>query len=161
MSNNRSKTIGTNAETGLVRYLQANGWAHAERRALRGEFDAGDVTGTPGLCWEMKAGAQCAKPSVKQIYEWMAETETERRNAGAEIGVLVLRRPGVGPARAGHWLTYLSLHAVATLATDAPLLAALDGPLVVAPLQLTLATTCELLVAAGYGTPPKNGINHA
>src|SRR5690606_27104000 len=51
----RSKDIGTRAETAVVRYLRANGFEHAERRALRGRQDAGDITGTPGICWEVKA----------------------------------------------------------------------------------------------------------
>ena len=39
----RSKDIGTRAEAAVVRYLCANGWANAERRALRGSADWGDV----------------------------------------------------------------------------------------------------------------------
>lgn len=33
----------------------------------------------------------------------MRETERERVNAGAQLGFLVLKRKGVGPARAGEW----------------------------------------------------------
>lgn len=152
---NRNNQIGAAAERGLVAYLCEHGWPQAERRALRGEFDAGDVTGTPGLCWEIKAGTQCTRPTERQIAEWMTETETERVNAAAEIGVLVLRRPGVGSAQAGRWDCYLPLHAIVGLAADAPLLRALTEPIVSAPLRLTLAEACELLVTAGYGKPPR------
>ncbi|MEV4158986.1 hypothetical protein [Nonomuraea dietziae] len=158
---NPNKQKGTAAESALVSYLVANGWPSAERRALRGEFDAGDVTGTPGLCWEVKAGIQCNRPTPKVLADWMVETEIERVNAAAEIGLLVLRVPGIGPAQAGRWPTYMTVDALAGLATDAPVLAAVTEPLATAPVQLTLASACGLLVAAGYGTPPKNGANRA
>lgn len=47
---NRPKAIGTAAETAVVRYLAAHGFPAAERRALHGATDLGDITGTPGLC---------------------------------------------------------------------------------------------------------------
>ena len=63
----RSKDIGTRAEAAVVRYLCANGWANAERRALRGSADWGDVTGTPGLVWEVKGGDAAKDASDNQI----------------------------------------------------------------------------------------------
>ena len=53
---NRPKAIGTAAETAVVRYLAAHGFPNAERRALHGATDLGDITGTPSLCWEVKGG---------------------------------------------------------------------------------------------------------
>ena len=52
----RPKDIGTAAETAVVRFLRDNGFPLAERRALHGSTDRGDITGTPGLVWEVKGG---------------------------------------------------------------------------------------------------------
>src|SRR5690606_4660297 len=52
----KPRDTGTRAETAVVRYRRDHGWPHAERRALRGNQDAGDITGTPGVCWSVKAG---------------------------------------------------------------------------------------------------------
>src|SRR5690606_36898147 len=112
----RSKDIGTRAETAVVRYLRGAGWPHAERRALTGARDLGDVTGTPGIVWEVKA--RKALISDREIAEWMDETETERVNADAEIGVLVVRRAGVGEGNAGRWWAYLPAGTLARLATE-------------------------------------------
>ena len=82
---NPSKAIGTQAETLVTRYLQENGFGTAERRALHGTYDLGDITGIPGVVIEVKSGHA-------------AETETERKNAEADIGVLVVKRKGKGSA---------------------------------------------------------------
>lgn len=100
---NRPKAIGTAAETAVVRYLRAHGFPQAERRALTGSLDQGDITGTPGICWEVKGGTAAKTASDGQVAAWLVETETERVNSGADIGVLVLQRAGIGPANAGRW----------------------------------------------------------
>ena len=69
----RSKDIGTRAETQVVRFLAANGWPSAERRALHGSLDQGDVTGTPGLVWEVKGGEAAKCASDKLISAWFDE----------------------------------------------------------------------------------------
>lgn len=104
---NKPKNIGTAAETAVVRYLRANGFPQAERRALTGSLDQGDVTGIPGVVIEVKGGQAAKTASDGQVAEWLTETETERRNAGADIGVLVLARSGIGPANAGRWWAVL------------------------------------------------------
>ena len=98
---NPSKAIGTQAETLVTRYLQENGFGTAERRALHGTYDLGDITGTPGICWEIKSGHAAETASDGLINAWLAETETERVNAEADIGVLVVKRKGKG--NAGDW----------------------------------------------------------
>jgi Holliday junction resolvase len=50
----KSKDKGTAAEREVVRYLQT-WWPAAERRALSGNKDKGDVAGIPGVCIEIKA----------------------------------------------------------------------------------------------------------
>lgn len=147
----RSKDIGTRAETAVVRYLRAAGWPYAERRALAGAHDLGDVTGTPGIVWEVKARKN--PPSDEQVLAWMRETETERSNAGAVWGVLVVRRPGVGEGHAGRWWAYLSAADVIALA------AYRDGEVLVRrnafgwPVRMLLRDAVSLLHAAGFGTP--------
>ena len=88
----RSKDIGTRAEAAVVRYLCANGWANAERRALRGSADWGDVTGTPGLVWEVKGGDAAKDASDKQVAAWFDEAREEAGNAGATYGFLIVQR---------------------------------------------------------------------
>lgn len=148
----RSKDIGTRAETAVVRYLRGAGWPHAERRALRSHQDAGDITGTPGICWEVKA--RKAPVSDQNIAEWMDETETERVNADAEIGVLVVRRPGVGEGNADRWWAYLSAGTLAGLATEGGFVP--YGQLAF-PVRMLLGDAVRLLRAAGYGTPGGGG----
>ncbi|KUJ70784.1 hypothetical protein ACZ90_00240 [Streptomyces albus subsp. albus] len=82
----RSKAKGTAAEREVVRYLQT-WWPAAERRALSGNKDKGDVAGLPGVVVEVKAA------QTQLLAAWKRETETERINAAAESCVLVVKRP--------------------------------------------------------------------
>lgn len=104
---------GTSAETAVVRYLQETHWPYAERRALHGGKDKGDVTGTPGVVWEVKAGSRLAIP------EWMRETETEACNANTHIGVLVVKPKGVGVTRINEWWAILPLETATWLLNEA------------------------------------------
>lgn len=98
----RSKDKGTAAESMLVEYLQNHGWPYAERRALAGVADKGDVSGTPGIVWECKhAGREI------RMAEWVQETVAERANAKAEHGVLVIKPRGYGQARVGEWFAVM------------------------------------------------------
>jgi hypothetical protein len=81
----------------LVRYLQANGFPLVERRALAGILDKGDVMGVPGCVVEVKSGARLCLP------EWLRETEKERVNAAARLGILVVKLRGMGEAKVGDW----------------------------------------------------------
>lgn len=82
----KSKAKGTAAEREVVKYLQ-NWWPAAERRALSGNKDKGDVAGIPGVVVEVKAAA------TPQLAAWKRETLTERENAGAARCMLVVKRP--------------------------------------------------------------------
>lgn len=149
---NKPKAIGTAAETAVTRYLTANGFPHAERRALRGVQDAGDITGIPGLCIEVKGGDAARNASDAQIETWLADTDRERLAAGADIGILILQRRGVGPASAGRWWAILPLCDVLEAAVTA-----VDGQGVWrtydTPVRMLLADAVQLLRAAGYGQP--------
>jgi hypothetical protein len=82
----KSKTKGTTAERMVVRYLQ-QWWPAAERRALSGNKDKGDVAGIPGVVVEVKAAARL------ELAAWRRETWTEMENAEAVHCILVVKRP--------------------------------------------------------------------
>ena len=111
----KSKAIGTEGETAVVRFLVANGWPHAERRALRGVQDWGDVTGTPGLCWEVKAGQQAIECQDADLHKWQDQTDLETTQSGADLGILVMKRKGVSPANAGSWFAWMRAEHLAEL----------------------------------------------
>lgn len=144
---NRPKAIGTACESAVVKFLRANGFTQAERRALTGSHDQGDITGTPGIAWEVKGGNAAKTAGDGLVADWLAQTETERLNASADIGVLVMARAGYGPDRAGRWWAVIPLFVIASpadgLADRWPAPAA----------RLHLADVAELLRAAGYGQP--------
>ncbi len=90
-----SKQKGTGWETSVVQYLRECGWPHAERRALSGAQDKGDLLGIPGLVIEAKA---CVKHALA---EWLDEATIERDNANARHGVVWFKRRGyTSPGRA-------------------------------------------------------------
>ena len=140
---NKPKALGTAAETAVVRALRTLGWPHAERRALAGAYDLGDITGCPGIVWEVKGGEAAKSASDKQITKWLAETETERVNAGADVGVLVLQRRGAGPRNAHRWWAYLrASYVFPNLPEDEDF-----------PVLMLLSYACHVLRRAGYGQP--------
>lgn len=96
----RSKQKGTSAETAVVRYLQANGFPHVERRALAGVNDKGDIAGVPGVVIEVK---NCSRMDLSG---WVREAETERDNAHAAVGVVWHKRRG--KADPAHWFVTLT-----------------------------------------------------
>lgn len=92
---NKPRAVGTAGEMAVVRFLVDDGWPEAERLPLSGRYDKGDIR----ICrkpWtviaEVKSGQVAEKASPALIEQWLDETDTERRNAAATIGVLVVRR---------------------------------------------------------------------
>lgn len=147
---NRPRNIGTAAETAVVKALRTNGFGTAERRSLKGNLDQGDITGTPGIAWEVKGGAAAKDMGPGLLTTWLAQTETERRNAGAVIGILVIARRGIGATNAHRWW------AITTTDTLAALWLATDPSVVITPgipIRLELGHLCTLLRGAGYGDP--------
>lgn len=76
---NRSKQRGTAAESAVVACLQANGFPAAERRALAGANDKGDVGGISNTVIEVK---DCAR---QELAAWLDEAAQEAVNARARI----------------------------------------------------------------------------
>jgi len=86
----RPKDIGTRAESAVVAYLQAQGFP-AERRALAGVNDRGDVAGLAGIVIEIKDHGKM------ELAEWVKEANREAAVAG-DLGVVWHKRRGQGPA---------------------------------------------------------------
>ena len=96
MSRQRQK--GTRWENAIVEYLRERGWPHAERRALNGINDKGDVAGVIGVVIEAK---DC---KTHELAAWLDEANKERDNAGADLGVAWFHRRGKASARDGYVL---------------------------------------------------------
>lgn len=143
----KSRARGTAAESGVTRYFTENGFPHAERRRLRGARDWGDLVVDPRLVVEVKGGDAAKQASLNDVGAWMVETETERQNADADYGLLVVQRRGVSPARAGAWRAFLPSWAWAGMLGAPEGRCAARG----AHVEVTLAHAVEQLRAAGLG----------
>lgn len=94
MSAQRAK--GTRWESACVTYARANGFPHAERRALSGGKDRGDLNISPGVVVECKSQAR------HSFAEWLDEAEVERVNAGADVAFVWAHRRGKGSPGDGY-----------------------------------------------------------
>lgn len=107
----RSKQKGTAAETAVARWLQDNGWPHAERRTLNGVRDRGDITGIIGVCWEIKNQRE------HKLAQWVKELAEEKTNDGADHGILVVKK--VGTTNPADWYAVMPLGDLARLLKEA------------------------------------------
>lgn len=94
---NKPKNKGTAGESAVVAYLRTAGFPYAERLALQGGKDRGDITGIPGIVIEVKAVQEYA------FNAWLTEARVERDNAGADFGIVVAKPRLVGTTRTRHW----------------------------------------------------------
>ena len=104
---NKSKNVGTAAESAIVKAFIRGGWPEAKRYAQRGSQDVGDIDIHAGITLEVKAGA-AAKTAAEsssdlQVKRWLEETNNERRRKGADFGILIMVRRGVPLKRAEDW----------------------------------------------------------
>ncbi len=106
-----SKQKGTAWESRVVQYLRERGWPHAERRALNGAKDKGDLLGIPGLVVEAKSAARVC------LAEWLDQATAERDNAGARHGVVWFKRRG--HTSAGRGFVLMDGETFANLLTEA------------------------------------------
>ena len=83
-----SKRKGTAWESTVVAFLRSRGWPHAERRALAGGRDRGDIAGVVGVVIEAKSAARV------EIATWLDEALAERDNDRARLGVAWFKRRG-------------------------------------------------------------------
>lgn len=92
---NKSKSKGTAFESAIVKALNEAGYIHAERRALHGTTDLGDIAGIPGVVIEAKNTATIT------IAAFIKEAETEKTNAKADVGVAWVKLRGKASAMDG------------------------------------------------------------
>lgn len=144
-------------ETAVVRFLCANGWPGAERRAMRGQYDYGDVIGTPGICWEVKAGKVAEVAADCDVRTWQDQTDIEKKNSGAAVGILVLKRKAVSGANAGKWWAYIRTEDLYRLMDFDDAWPAEGCP--TAWVRMQLKEAVRFLHFAGYGTPLTEGID--
>lgn len=97
----KAKAMGTAVETAAVRWFEQNGFPEAERIALRGNADRGDIRlqKLPTVIVECKR----AQLGV-QLTPWMRELAVEMANAGAETGMLVAKQRGAGDKTVCRWV---------------------------------------------------------
>lgn len=93
-----SKKKGTGWESAVVAFLRDNGVPHAERRALNGTQDRGDIAGIPGVVIECKNEARV------ELASYADETAAEVRNDGARIGLAWIKRRGKASPAQGYVL---------------------------------------------------------
>lgn len=106
---NRSKQIGTRAETIVVAVAHRNGFPYARRSVLAGCADKGDVhlgDGTDTII-EVKGGKQCVSLTPAKMAKWMKETRAEIINSGSTYGFLVTQRSGYGEKTAEEWFAHV------------------------------------------------------
>lgn len=152
---NPSKAKGTAVETAIVRYLRANGFPFADRQPLRGGRDQGDITACPGIIIEAKTSKRTGPtglPSEQLLATWLDQTELERVNAGAAVGLLVVKRHGTTDP--GRWHCWWPVDVLGSLSAGT---AVQTGYGVTLHAMLSLADSTFLLRAGGYGT----GIEYA
>jgi hypothetical protein len=94
----RSRAKGTAWESAIVHHLRTHGAPHAERRALNGAKDRGDIAGLPSVVIEAKSAAKV------ELAQWLDEAEQERANDQAAVGVVWFKRRGKTDPGAGYVL---------------------------------------------------------
>lgn len=106
-----SKRKGTAAETAVVRWLQEHGWPYAERRALHGSADKGDVTGCGPVVFEIKNHRE------HDLAGWVDELELEIANANADTGAVIAKKRGTTDV--GDWYAVLPVRILNDLLREA------------------------------------------
>jgi hypothetical protein len=94
---NKPKRIGTAAETAVNRFAQKNGFPGSVRKVQKGSKDEGDLDLCPHVIVEVKADKSLNYP------EFLRQAKAEKENAGAAVGVVVVKPPGVAESRMGLW----------------------------------------------------------
>lgn len=155
---NNSK--GKERERRTVNYLRVSGFPGAERTVRTGyrnsgrQFsDQGDIDGTPGIAWQIKA---VAEKEWYRVPEYMLDTEKQTAAAGADLGILVIPRPR--HPHPGDWWAHVWFDDLFTLAATPPARHRTppgdpSGRHLRVPVRLELQHLLPLLRVAGYGTP--------
>lgn len=86
---NRPRVKGTTWESAIVAFLRDNGFPNAERRALNGSQDKGDITGLGLPVVNEAKNTKAFTPST-----FLDEVHAEMTNADAQYGVAWVKRRG-------------------------------------------------------------------
>lgn len=108
MSKQRAK--GTAAETAVVRYLKDRDFPYAERRALHGTADKGDITGIGPIVLEVK------NHKTLDLAGWIKELEAEMKNANVNVGAVIAKKRGTTDP--GEWYAIMPVHILISLLKD-------------------------------------------
>lgn len=149
---NPSKNKGTAAETAVVRYARDNGFAQAERLALKGNTDHGDVRLAPGWHVEVKAGKAAEKAGPGLLDDWMGECDAEAAHSGARV-FLVRKRAACGDAQVGRWHAHFRLGAIPLPPLSGWSHRSLDAAPGQVVVSMDLADALVVLRSAGWGDP--------
>jgi hypothetical protein len=92
----RARAKGTAWESCVVDFLRSRGWPNAERRALNGRADRGDIAGVAGVVIEAK------NARAVDLAGWLREAHVEALNDRARHGVVWFKRRGKASAGDGY-----------------------------------------------------------
>lgn len=107
----KAKQKGTAAETAVVRYLKEHGFPHAERRALHGTVDKGDITGCGPVVFEVK------NHKTLDLAGWLKELDVEMRNADVNTGAVIAKKRGTTDP--GEWYAVMPFFRLLDLLKEA------------------------------------------
>jgi hypothetical protein len=150
----KDTNVGKDTEQAVARWLRGNGFAGAERLvrtgyrvATRESADEGDITGTPGITWQVKSLRPQTRAELA-VPTWLNETEAQRKAAGSELGFLVVRRWGTTDV--GRWWVFQHLSQLHQLACpEGDEVAEVYGVGNI-PVRMDMAALSGLLVATGW-----------
>lgn len=138
-----SRNKGVEGERQVAKWLRSNGFpgaVRAVRTATKVSKDPGDITGTPGIVWQLKV---VAERELWRVPNWVRDTEDQRQHMKADLGILVVKRNGCTDP--GNWWAFVPAWALTFLATDDSSAAALFQ------VRCTLQDITDLLIKRGYG----------
>lgn len=90
----RMKQIGTQHETDIKSWLNANGWPYADRRALSGAADKGDLRLSERIPFVIEAKSAKSTTDRASLGTFVSELEAEVENAQAESGAVIFKKRG-------------------------------------------------------------------
>lgn len=94
-----------------MNYLKANGFPHAERRALHGVNDKGDITGCGPVVFEVK------NHKTLDLAGWLKELEQEMINASVDTGAVIAKKKGT--ADVANWYAVMPVAVLVALLKEA------------------------------------------
>ena len=112
-----ARKAGTEFVTAVCRYLSEALGVRIGREPLHGSRDEGDVAGLvtgTGLRIAVECKDYAGKYGGK-LPGWLDEAECERENAGADLGVVIVKRAGCGDAKMGHQFVVMTLETLAQM----------------------------------------------